>query len=117
MTWLYNKNTISNIVDFEDYDYCVEPDDEGVDIEVELDSQTEIDAYNSVIDKCRDIFLDRQVHGSFIENAINFPKEHECGLYEKCVRAIRNIESNEPVKNDTLIDLINYAVFVLHGQE
>lgn len=63
------------------------------------------------------VFMDRRAqYGNHLENARRFPKEYQCGLYLKCARLIRDIESGN-IKKDTLLDLTNYCDIELSHME
>lgn len=51
----------------------------------------------------------RQKYGAHTDNAKRFPFEDKAGLYLKCTRMIRMIESDTELDDDSLIDLANYC--------
>lgn len=74
----------------------------------------DITAYNKATNLCRAVFLERrEQYGSHIENSKRFPELHKSGLYEKSARFIQNCENDECFKKDTLIDIINFGLFLL----
>jgi len=105
-----------NVEEFPDEDCTAElavkfePDD---DLDVAEDT-TDIDSFHDILAEKISVFLERRKrYGNHLNNADRFPREHSCGLYLKCVRAIRMIESGEAVDGDTLLDLGNYADLIL----
>jgi len=66
----------------------------------------------------RTIFMERrEKYGSHLDNAKRFPLEHINGLYLKCTRIIRMVESHANIDEDTLLDLSNYADLILSSKE
>ena len=64
------------------------------------------------------IFLERRcMYGNHLENAKRFPKEHEVGLYLKCVRFIRMFENGEEIERDTLLDMSIYDKLILSARD
>ena len=85
----------------------------------ELDG--DIRSFNVIQEREREIFIERrEQYGNHLENAKRFPIEDACGLYLKCVRAIRDIEATmkpPDIKPDTLIDLAVYPKLIQSARE
>ncbi len=76
-----------------------------------------LSVYDDAVIKCRNIFLNRRnEYGDHLEKSKRYPLYNKCGLYEKMVRTIEDINIGNPIKCDTLIDLINYALMELSVQ-
>jgi len=74
----------------------------------------QLNLYDANAELCRDIFIERDLmYGSFIANFERFGVYDTCGLYLKCCRIIRDIEGSGVLNEDTLRDLVNYALMVL----
>jgi len=82
------------------------------------DLREDVVSFKAEQDKNLNIFLERRgQYGNHLENDKRFPKEDTSGFYLKCVRAIRDIDDNIPVNEDTLRDLSNYACIILSTRE
>jgi len=56
------------------------------------------------------IFMERRKkYGKHTDNAVRFPHEDLSGLYLKCTRLIRMIETGGVIDDDTLLDTANYC--------
>lgn len=70
----------------------------------------DIDLYDAFANECREVFIERRFeHGSHTNKPIFYSK---VGFAEKCYRAFEDVENDNPIRRDTLIDLINYAIMV-----
>ena len=69
--------------------------------------------FDEVQKRCREIFLEkREEYGNSLDNSKRFPKEHFSGFYIKLARLIRMLEQDKGLDEDTLIDLIVYAIII-----
>jgi len=84
----------------------------------EQDSPDDIKSFRKILREKFKIFLERRKkYGNHLENARRFPRENISGLYLKCVRIIRMIETGQEIDKDTLIDLGVYSCLILSSRE
>ena len=85
---------------------------------LELPNSKDVESFKKIQAKELQIFLERRaMYGNHLENAKRFPYKTKCGLYLKCTRIVLNIENDEPLNEDTLIDLSNYATLILSSSK
>ena len=74
----------------------------------------DIISFDLAVRGCREVFLKRrEQYGNHLVNAKRFPKADTAGLYLKCARVVHDIDLNQPIMEDTLRDIANYALIIL----
>jgi hypothetical protein len=74
------------------------------------DHDPDVLAFDKVLDECRDVFIKRREYGIHLNRD---PAYFRMGLGVKCYRIFEDIKHGEPIRHDSLVDLVDYAVMLL----